>query len=267
MPGFTARPQAGEARPASVQDTAELSFDDVRVPVANRLGEEGQAFGYLGHNLPQERLPIAVGSLAARGAALALDARRTSRSARRSAQPVAVVPEHQVRAGRAAPPSSRPAQALVDRALAELTRGELSGADAARVEAVLHRAAGRVVDGCLQLHGGYGYMLEYPIARLYADARVARIYGGTSEIMKVDHRQGPRPLTCPQGGGVDDTMGRSSSHPGEAHARRRDRRRRPDAGRAARGSARGRPPRRPHARSSCAPWPTGSGSTRRWSTT
>jgi alkylation response protein AidB-like acyl-CoA dehydrogenase len=76
-------------------------------------------------------------------------------------------------------------RALVDAALADLDRGELSGADAARVKLYATELQAEVVDACLQLHGGYGYMLEYPIARMYADARVSRIYGGSSEIMKV----------------------------------------------------------------------------------
>ena len=76
------------------------------------------------------------------------------------------------------------AQALVDQAPIALDDGTLSAADAAKVKLFCTEVQGRVVDKCLQLHGGYGYMTEYPIARLYADARVTRIYGGTSEIMK-----------------------------------------------------------------------------------
>jgi acyl-CoA dehydrogenase len=76
-------------------------------------------------------------------------------------------------------------QAMVDRAVTELVDGRLSVADAARVKLFCTEMQGRVVDRCLQLFGGYGYMMEYPIARLYTDARVARIYAGTSEVMKV----------------------------------------------------------------------------------
>ena len=75
--------------------------------------------------------------------------------------------------------------AMLDRAVLELVDGRLSGADAAKVKLFCTEVQGRAVDRCLQLFGGYGYMLEYPIARLYADARVARIYAGTSEVMKV----------------------------------------------------------------------------------
>jgi len=76
------------------------------------------------------------------------------------------------------------AQTMLDRAVADLVDGELSGADAARVKLFCTEMQARVVDRCLQLFGGYGYMMEYPIARLYTDARVARIYAGTSEVMK-----------------------------------------------------------------------------------
>jgi acyl-CoA dehydrogenase len=77
------------------------------------------------------------------------------------------------------------AQALLDKAILELIDGHLDGADAAKVKLFCTETQGRVMDRCLQLHGGYGYILEYPIARLYADARVTRIYGGTSEVMKM----------------------------------------------------------------------------------
>jgi acyl-CoA dehydrogenase len=77
------------------------------------------------------------------------------------------------------------AQAVLDRAVLELVDGRLSGADAAKVKLFCTEVQARAVDRCLQLFGGYGYMLEYPIARLYADARITRIYAGTSEVMKV----------------------------------------------------------------------------------
>jgi acyl-CoA dehydrogenase len=76
------------------------------------------------------------------------------------------------------------AQAMVDRGISEIIAGELSSADAAKIKLFCTEMQGRVVDRCLQLHGGYGYILEYPIARMYADARVNRILGGTSEVMK-----------------------------------------------------------------------------------
>jgi acyl-CoA dehydrogenase len=181
MPGFV-RGRALEKIGLKVQDTAELAFVDVRVPVANRLGAEGAAFGYLGHNLAQERLAIAVGSVAQ--AQAALDAtivyvkERTAFGA-----PVASFQNTKFELAAVAA-EIEAGQAMLDRAVLEHVRGELSGADAAKVKLFCTEMQSRAVDRCLQLFGGYGYILEFPIARLYADARVARIYGGTSEVLK-----------------------------------------------------------------------------------
>ncbi|MGW1880222.1 acyl-CoA dehydrogenase family protein [Streptomyces sp. NPDC001975] len=182
MPGFT-RGRVLDKMGIKVQDTVELAFTDVRVPVANRLGEEGAAFGYLGHNLPQERMTVAVGSVAQARAALETT--------------IAYVKEREV-FGRAVASFQNTkfelaavaaeieaAQAMLDRAVLDLVDGELSGADAAKVKLFCTEMQARAVDRCLQLFGGYGYMTEYPIARLYADARITRIYAGTSEVMKV----------------------------------------------------------------------------------
>lgn len=165
-----------------VQDTVELSFTDVRVPVANLLGEEGNAFAYLSHNLAQERLAIAVGAQAAARSALALTVTYVnermafgaplSRFQNTKFELAAV--EAELTAG----------QAMVDQALLANLEGKLEPVHAAKVKLFCTELQGRTVDRCLQLFGGYGYMLEYPIARLYADARVTRIYGGTSEVMK-----------------------------------------------------------------------------------
>jgi acyl-CoA dehydrogenase len=182
MPGFTKGGKLDKIG-LKVQDTAELSFNDVRVPVANRLGEEGRAFGYLGHNLPQERLTIAVGSVAqARAAVEAAVAYTKERQV--FGQPVASFQNTKFELA-ACHTEVEAAQALLDQALRELVSGELSPADAAMVKLQATEMQARVVDRCLQLFGGYGYLTEYPIARLYADARVTRIYGGTSEVMKV----------------------------------------------------------------------------------
>jgi acyl-CoA dehydrogenase len=165
-----------------VQDTAELSFTDVLVPVANRLGEEGAAFGYLGHNLPQERMTIAVGSVAqARAAVDAAVAYASSRQV--FGQPLASFQNTKFELAACAT-EVEAGQALLDRALGLLVAGSLSGADAAVTKLFCTEMQARVVDRCLQLFGGYGYITEFPIARLYADARVTRIYGGTSEVMK-----------------------------------------------------------------------------------
>jgi acyl-CoA dehydrogenase len=181
MPGFE-KGRNLEKIGLKVQDTVELSFTDVRVPVANLLGQEGEAFGYLGHNLPQERLTIAVNALASARAALDTTiayvkdrhvfGKPVSHFQNTKFELAAIATE--VEAG----------QAMLDRALAEHVAGELSGPDAAKVKLYCTELQGRCIDRCLQLFGGYGYILEYPIARLYADARVTRIYGGTSEVMK-----------------------------------------------------------------------------------
>jgi acyl-CoA dehydrogenase len=165
-----------------VQDTAELSFTDVRVPVANRLGEEGAAFGYLGHNLPQERMAIAVGSVAQ--ARAALDATIEYVSSRKVfGQTVSSFQNTKFELAAIAA-EIEAGQALLDRAIVALVDSQLSNADAAITKLFCTEMQGRVVDRCLQLFGGYGYITEFPIARLYADARVSRIYGGTSEVMK-----------------------------------------------------------------------------------
>jgi acyl-CoA dehydrogenase len=181
MPGFVKGGKLDKIG-LKVQDTAELSFNDVRVPVANRLGEEGKAFGYLGHNLPQERLTIAVGSVAQARAAVEAAVAYT-KERRVFGQPVASFQNTKFELA-ACHTEVEAAQALLDQALRELVTGELSPADAAMVKLQATEMQARVVDRCLQLFGGYGYITEYPIARLYADARVTRIYGGTSEVMK-----------------------------------------------------------------------------------
>ncbi|MEX0426334.1 acyl-CoA dehydrogenase family protein [Nocardioides sp. DS6] len=163
-------------------DTAELSFTDVKVPVDNLLGEEGQGFSYLGHNLPQERLTIALGGAATAEAAIA-HAVRYVQERTVFGQPVASFQNSKFVLAECAT-EAEAARLMADRALDLLDAGELSVADAAKAKLFCTEVAGRVIDKCLQLHGGYGYITEYPIARLYADTRVSRIYGGTSEVMK-----------------------------------------------------------------------------------
>lgn len=182
MPGFT-RGRVLQKMGIKVQDTVELAFDDVRVPVSNRLGEEGAAFGYLGNNLPQERMTVAVGSVAQARAALDTT---ISYVKERKAFGKTVASFQNTKFELAAVAAEiEAAQAMLDRAVLELVAGELSGPDAAKVKLFCTEMQARAVDRCLQLFGGYGYMLEYPIARLYADARITRIYAGTSEVMKV----------------------------------------------------------------------------------
>ncbi|MFJ8785217.1 acyl-CoA dehydrogenase family protein [Streptomyces sp. NPDC102476] len=182
MPGFT-RGRTLEKIGIKAQDTVELAFDDVRVPVANRLGEAGAAFGYLGHNLPQERLTVAVGSVAQAAAALettiAYVKERTA-----FGKPVASFQNTKFELAAVAT-EIEAAQAMLDRAVLALVAGDLSGPDAAKTKLFCTEVQARAVDRCLQLFGGYGYMQEQAIARLYTDARITRIYGGTSEVMKV----------------------------------------------------------------------------------
>ena len=164
------------------QDTAELFFNDVHVPVENLLGEEGKGFTYLVSNLAQERLSIAIAGVSSAQAALDITLdyvkERTA-----FGQPVG-----SFQASRFALAEIKTeielATVFVDQAVIALNAGELSPEDAAMAKWWSTELQGRVVDRCLQLHGGYGYMLEYPIARLYNDARITRIYGGTTEIMK-----------------------------------------------------------------------------------
>ena len=182
MPGFE-RGRELEKMGCKVQDTAELSFTDVRVPVANLLGVEGEAFSYLGHNLPQERLTVAVGSVAQARSAIeaAIEYTKTRKA---FGTPVASFQNTKFELA-ACSTEVEAAQAMLDQAVVEHVTGDLSGPDAARVKLFCTEMQARVIDRCLQLFGGYGYMMEYPIARLYTDARVARIYAGTSEVMKV----------------------------------------------------------------------------------
>ncbi|MFK4266715.1 acyl-CoA dehydrogenase family protein [Streptomyces milbemycinicus] len=163
-------------------DTAELSFTDVKVPVADLLGEEGRAFEYLTHNLPQERLGIAVSAYAQAAAAVEF---AKAYVADRTIFGKTVASFQNTKFALADCKSEVDAmQAVVDRALEAHDAGELTAADAASAKLFTTERAAVVIDKCLQLHGGYGYMMEYPIARLYADTRVTRIYGGTSEVMR-----------------------------------------------------------------------------------
>ena len=163
-------------------DTAELFFSDVRVPVANVLGEEGRALEYLGFNLAQERLSIAVYGLAAARAALDWTVdyvkERTA-----FGQPIAAFQNTKVVLAEVATEVDVTTSFMNDCLMSHVA-GELSPAGAAMAKMWASELQNRTVDRCLQLFGGYGYMSEYPIARAYVDARVTTIYGGTSEIMK-----------------------------------------------------------------------------------
>jgi alkylation response protein AidB-like acyl-CoA dehydrogenase len=180
MPGFE-RGRNLEKLGTHSQDTAELFFDEVRVPAENLLGEEGRGFSYLMRNLAQERLAIAVTATAgARGALQRTLEYVTERKA--FGRPVGSFQNSRFKLA-ACHGELEVTQAHVDAALANHAEGKLSPEDAAIAKWWATESQGRIVDACLQLHGGYGYMLEYPISRAYVDARVNRIYGGSSEIM------------------------------------------------------------------------------------
>jgi alkylation response protein AidB-like acyl-CoA dehydrogenase len=164
------------------QDTAELSFTDVRVPLANLLGEENQGFFQLVAKLPQERISIAVAGVAEARAAFE-NTLRYVQERRAFGQPIGSFQHSRFVLAEIATEIDV-AQTFVDRCVDDLNTGELSAEDAAKAKWWTTELQGRVVDRCVQLHGGYGYMLEYPVARAFTDARVSRIYGGTTEIMK-----------------------------------------------------------------------------------
>lgn len=164
------------------QDTAELIFEDVRVPVDNLLGAEGQGFYYLMRQLARERLNVGVGAIAACEAALEITLayckQRTAfgkpiGSFQNSRFKLAEM-QTEIEIGRV----------FIDHCIEELLAGTLTPEVAAMAKWWSSDLQKRVVDECVQLHGGYGYMLEYPIARFYLDARVQSIYAGTNEIMK-----------------------------------------------------------------------------------
>lgn len=164
------------------QDTSELFFDEVRVPVENRLGEEGQGFRYLIHNLPQERLIIAIRAAASIEAMLA----ETVAYARQREAFGGTVFDFQNTRFRLADAKAQATmlRVFVDHCLELHLRGALSVEMGANAKLVASEMQNKLLDEFLQVHGGYGFMSEYAIGRAWADARVARIYGGSSEIMK-----------------------------------------------------------------------------------
>jgi alkylation response protein AidB-like acyl-CoA dehydrogenase len=164
------------------QDTAELYFENVRVPKENLIGEPGQGFIYLMEKLPQERLSISVVAAAACRAAIdmTLDYVKERKA---FGKPVGsfqnsrfVLAELETEA--------RIAQVFVDESITQHNRGDLTVSDAAMGKWWTTELQKKTVDKCLQLHGGYGYMSEYPISKAYLDTRIQTIYGGTTEIMK-----------------------------------------------------------------------------------
>jgi alkylation response protein AidB-like acyl-CoA dehydrogenase len=164
------------------QDTAELFFDDVRVPASNLLGNLGGGFVHLMERLPRERMSIAVqASTSVRAAidwTIAYTRERTA-----FGQPIAAFQNTQFELANAVTEVDV-LEAYLDKATRALNAGTLTAVDAAKAKLWATEVQNRVIDRCLQLFGGYGFMMEYPIARAFADARVQTIYGGTSEIMR-----------------------------------------------------------------------------------
>jgi alkylation response protein AidB-like acyl-CoA dehydrogenase len=180
-PGFT-RGRNLDKIGLHAQDTAELFFADARVSASNLLGQEGKGFAYLSSNLAQERLSIATIAVAAARAALdwtlAYVKERTA-----FGQPVGSFQHNRFLLAEMATDVTI-GQTYVDQCVLAHVAGELTAEEAAMAKWWCSDLQNRVVDACLQLHGGYGYMTEYPIARAFVDARVQKIYGGTNEIMK-----------------------------------------------------------------------------------
>jgi alkylation response protein AidB-like acyl-CoA dehydrogenase len=163
-------------------DTGELFFDDVRLPAWSLLGEEGRGFAYMMERLPQERLSVAVANVAHAVAALE-ETIVYARERRAFGQAIGgfqhnrfLLAERQTEIDAT--------RAFVDQCVAAHVGGELSAVDAAKAKWWSAEVQNRVLDSCVQLHGGYGYMDEYPVARAWADGRVSKIWGGTNEIMK-----------------------------------------------------------------------------------
>lgn len=181
MPGFRCGRNLDKLGQKSA-DTSELFFDDVRVPVGNLLGAEGKAMHMLMSELPQERLIIGLTALAAAQKAYDITLEYTRE---RKAFGQAIVDFQTTRHKLADLKTELTiGWAFIDQCIDKHMRHELSSAEASMAKLWCAEMQGRLVDACVQLHGGYGFMREYDICRMYADARIHRIYGGTSEIMK-----------------------------------------------------------------------------------
>ncbi|TAM66426.1 acyl-CoA dehydrogenase family protein [Mycobacterium sp.] len=164
------------------QDTAELFFDDVRVPAANLLGEEGAGYAYAMKQLAHERLVVAIVGISTLESAVAETIAYTKL---RSAFGAPLINLQHTRFELAdCATIAKVARTFVDDCILKHLRGELDAVTASMAKSWVTDMQCVVIDRCLQLFGGYGYMLEYPITRMYADSRAQRIYGGTNEVMK-----------------------------------------------------------------------------------
>jgi alkylation response protein AidB-like acyl-CoA dehydrogenase len=181
MEGFT-RGRKLDKMGLHAQDTSELHFENVRVPAANVLGQEGRGFYHLMQNLPSERLGIAISAIAG--------ARETWRQTVQYAkdrkafgQPIGSFQHNRFLLAEMDTELDVSEQ-FIDRCLQGVVDGDLSPVEAAKAKWWCTETAKKVIDGCVQLHGGYGYMMEYRVARDYVDSRIQTIFGGTTEIMK-----------------------------------------------------------------------------------
>jgi alkylation response protein AidB-like acyl-CoA dehydrogenase len=181
MPGFERGRKLAKMGLKS-QDTAELFFNDVDLPYENLLGEAGQGFRYLSRFLAQERLVAAIGFLSAAQTAFDLTLEFVKQR-RAFGKPIGAFQNTRFKMAEMRTRLDV-TQTFIDQCVLLLNDGNLSPEDAAKCKLVASELEGEVVDGCVQLHGGAGYMDEYRISRLYTDARISRIFAGTSEIMK-----------------------------------------------------------------------------------
>ena len=181
MPGFE-RGRNLDKVGMKAQDTAELSFTDVRVPAANLIGTEGQGFVHLMNNLPQERLSIGVVAAAAMASVLEQTIQYT-KDRKAFGKPISAFQNTRFVLAELAT-EAQVAQVFIDRCVELLNEEKLTVQEAAMAKWWTTELQVKLIDRCLQLHGGYGYMREYPVAKAYLDSRVQTIYGGTTEIMK-----------------------------------------------------------------------------------
>jgi len=181
-PGFI-RSRKLEKMGMDSQDTAELAFDDCRVPADNIIGQEGAGFMMLMQNLQQERLCVAVMSQA-NAEQVIEDAIAYTKERQAFGRPISKFQNTQFTLAQCAT-EVEVGRAFLDKLVAEHVAGKYLVKECSMAKLWQTEMQGRVIDACLQLYGGYGYMLEYPVSRAYVDARVQRIYAGTNEIMKV----------------------------------------------------------------------------------
>ncbi len=181
MPGFT-KGKRLKKMGLKGQDTSELFFDNVEVPAENLLGEENNGFIYLMQELPWERMQIALGAMAKTEAAIKWTIDYVN-NRKAFGTPVSSFQNTRFKLAEVAT-QCQVARVFVDRCMELLLEDKLDAATASMAKLHATDIENRIIDECLQLHGGYGFMMEYPIAQAYMDARVQRIYGGTNEIMK-----------------------------------------------------------------------------------